>query len=103
MTGIGQLTDIGCLDRFSETWPTTASIKFVARGKQRLPRDNINIDARRFSVKILTCTRMLGATLLGYSVLLFAKRRNGLSRFLVFFDNKYSREYFKLDATSIML
>src|SRR5262249_27812758 len=51
---------------------------FVGRSKQRLARDDIDVDARLLVVEIFTGAWALGAALLGYAILLRRQFRDGV-------------------------
>jgi len=61
---VAQLADIGGLDGFGEAWPTATGFEFVGRGKQRLTRDDIDIDARLLVVQVFAGAGRLSGALL---------------------------------------
>ena len=77
---VAQFVDIGRLDRLREARPAAADFKLVGRGKQRLARDDIDIDAGLLVMQIFAGARALGAALLGDAVLFRRQRRNGFRR-----------------------
>src|SRR5262245_25498834 len=75
---IAQVLDVGRLDRLREARPAAARFILVGRSKQRLARDDINIDAGLLVVEIRAGARALGAALLGDAVLLRRQLGDGL-------------------------
>ena len=66
--GIAQFIHVRRFNGFGETGPSTAAFVFVGRGKQRLARDDVDVDARFLVVQKRTGAGAFGAALLGHAI-----------------------------------
>src|SRR2546426_10809103 len=66
---VGLLADVRVLERLREARPPGAGLEFVERAEQRLPGDDVHVDAGPVVVPILVVERWLSRLVLGDLVL----------------------------------
>src|SRR5215813_259700 len=78
VAAVGVLDHTFRLERLGEARPTRAAVELVNRGKQRLTRHNIDVDARLLVIQILPGSGGLRAVLLRYAILLRREPRESV-------------------------
>src|SRR5271156_5551368 len=80
---VPQFAVIGGLDGFGKARPAAPRLIFVGRGKQRLARYDVDVDAGFLVVQIFACAGALGGSLLRHAILLRRKPGDGLWTLLI--------------------
>src|SRR5215203_3726344 len=86
---VAQLVDVRRLDRLRKAWPAAARLEFVARGKERLTRNDVDVNARLVVIEQFARAGRLGAALLSDAKLLRREARHGFGGFSIFGHARY--------------